>query len=281
MPLESLGEEQINVKYFRGEKSEKKDQLTFDPERDISPQDKQAMRDYLNSEGQLLPTKAQCLVDYLAIFPDEKEEIHVENIKEDVLRKVQRGDSIESEDSYSPYVSLFRTFFPQEDIKADEIFFSRSKEVVESNIMEGTFSGYHALQALTVFPERRKELDIDTEEAWSEVKATLEYWKSRPKELENSLGLLATDGARARLLYPDRFQEITIDRELWSRLKNELLEAKKAEGISYFIHAAFELSVLAAEEAYLDNTGQIVIHSRKGVGTYQSEAPPPPITRDF
>ena len=83
-----------------------------------------------------------------------------------------------------------------------------------------------------------------------------------------------------KLLFPNRQAELGLDDLAWQEMRKKLEEYRNTDWY-YFSYLAQRMQILSAEEAYINDQGELVINMRKPKVDLHQEKPPMPVVRRF
>lgn len=262
------------LKDFTMPEDEPKQELEFDFEKELKPEDIRILKDHAKmihlSEN--APIAAEALILLYQFQPEETKTIFHTNENYEFLKNAVK----EAHGSHRMQFALAIKFIFPEKINelAQLLEFNQIQKDLDEIIKEESgldFISENAINALMLFPDKKDELNLDQVE--KTVDTFLQNFnESLFKEYKTLLFI--------KIFFPEKFSKIKIDDKKWQEFKTSIKNyrnlLRKDINISDTI---FYLTLLAAPEIDFSKSGlKAMIQEQK---TYQKQTLPRPERRQF
>lgn len=258
------------------EKIKPKEEIMFDPEKEITEEEWGKMKDVLEKdrkEGKWQNFSIQAR-SMKILFPEKTKEL---NLNQDAWQGME-NEAVEQLKAFEEHKWWFashraadmKILFPEKTPKfMDEDSFQGMKDELERSRKEHRWSFFSKLAAnmKILFPERVGEFGI-SENDWQEMKHTLEYLRKTTKEEalrrkdywelpEKQVwrGDLTRQAASMKILFPKRVGELNLDKATWQRMQKELEQLREFGQWDDFTPDASRMKILTAEKVEVDESG--------------------------
>ena len=260
------------------EKIKPKEEMMFDPEKEITEEEWGKMKDVLEKdrkEGkwQYFSIQARAMK---ILFPERTKELNLnqdawQGMENEALEQLKSEFYREHKGYFASYWAAdMKILFPEKTPKfMDEGSFQGTKDELERLRKEHrwrVFSGLAARMKI-LFPERVGEFGI-SEDDWREMKRGFEYvrkttkkeafrreeyWENPEKQVWH--GDLTREAASMKILFPERVGELNLDKAAWQRMRKELEQYRKWGQWDDFAPDASRMKILAAKKVEVDKSG--------------------------
>ena len=277
--------ERINIKDLTLEEPPKKKELPFDPERDLTEEDKGNLKKELeeNIINHSWVNALENMSAYNALFPDEIESLILDDTAWlEIKRVINFFQSTKQYRDFNEMAVQAKLAFPKQskEIVLDDTTYQESREYLGTCAAKKLWwaFGQEAMKIKILFPEKSGSL-LQVENITSN-----EIWDGMKKELERMIDLglrhFCQHAAAMKILFPYRISELSFDTAFWKQAHKELSDYRDKEFWRGLFQEAVAMKLLAAEEINITDQGLEVI-MQKEKPEFKEETPPMPKTRKF
>lgn len=268
--------EETKISDLNTETIQESDWLVFDPETEISQTDMKKIEErldhYFESDYIQFVNMAAALK---MLFPEKK------------FESVERLNS-NSEEGHASRDRLKKRFLKDEgwfawldyeivcqdnsqpDPKiADAIRASISK-TLDHDILWNSVLGYNAILKIA-FPNNTEKPEMD-ERFYNMIE------KGMARAKRDELKFFASGAAYYKILFPEKFQSLDIDQDIWNRLKDELKSFRRNEFWTDFVELAMAMKIITADKIQI--AGQ-ELELRSSNASYKLEKTKRPERKSF
>jgi len=261
-------------------------ELPFDAERDISEEDREIIEKDLNQHraGKQWKKFAIQAMRMKFLFPQHQIELGLESeVRQGVRSSLDHGSLTGRWRYISNNLMCLKLIFPQHQAKlelTESVWQGVYGELRKSRVDKKWEEFFDCATPIKIlFPQRQTELGLD-EEAWQEMIKKLDRFR-----ILKSWGAFAYYAMHAKLLFSSRQAELEIDEKDWEGMLKELnqyyTDSETNDKWGSISDMAFRMQILSAEEAYINDQGELVINMRKPKVDLHQERPPMPVLRKF
>lgn len=264
MALEKhFNKERINVKKLSLEEPEKEPEiLTFDPERDITKEDWQNMKDEIDGfrkreDWFFFASKA---MEMKTLAPERVSELNLNDNDWQGMKKYLKQCREKNESEWGKWRNFFfvaagaKILFPERasEINLDDVAWKGSEDLIETNRGMHWWGDIlkHAMEVKILAPDKGSELDIIGEREWRLLKMRLE----RHREV-NNWNNFSSIAMRIKIVFPERVSELKLDKAAWQGMRNELKKFREEDNRNGLISRAMSMKVLASEKVKVTDRG--------------------------
>ena len=276
--------ERISIKELTLEEPEKKRELSFDPEGDLT---EEYWRGMINTfelalqEGH--PLDASSLAAGLKILsPERMDKLDFEDKTKEVMENfLISSRDIEVWDYFIAQAYALQIVFPGRisGFLLDDITWEGIKgELEKHRAKDWEVFANHAMAVKIAFPNKKSELQLDNT-AWEGMKDILQQYR-----IDRDWMSYTIHAVNMRILYPEKTTGLGFDTLPWKEIKDEIKEPLTGSETKDFWRrlcvAFMYLKLLAAEEIKITDQGLEVI-MQKEKPEFKEEIPPMPQRRSF
>ena len=262
-------------------------ELPFDAERDIGPEIIQRIKRDLRHtrEGRRWDSFVAIAKCLKLLFPQRQADLGLdEQAYQGVRGRLEQYIRDKHWGNFLTYAVDAKLLFPhhQNELGLTEVFWKEMQKTMEGRRERKEWGGlvFYAKYCKILFPQHQAEIELD-DEAWLDTYKDVEDY--RAKGHWNSFCEYAV---RLKLSFPQRQAELKLDDVDWQGMNKELARqlheciVNGEEAYPFFAHA-LNMQILSAEEAYINEKGEIVINMRKSKVDLRQEKTPMPKVRNF
>ena len=274
--------ERINIKDLTLEEPEKKRGLPFDPERDITEEDWEGMKNDTKKDRaeHMWYFFAKKVMSMNILLPEKMEELDLKNEEtwqgmRDYLKKLLKEGS--SSDHLVSYATAMKIIFPErfsEFYVGGEVWEGMKNRLNREREAANWWAfAILALEMKILFPDRSSEfLDDTAREGMEKLLKKMRSEKIWYNYFQQAM--------QAKVLFPDRASDLYPDKTAWKEIKEHLMRARTDSRGETFLEIAMHMKLLAAEEIKITDQGLEIIMPKENP-EFKEETPPMPQTRKF
>lgn len=263
MPIESrLQTENIRIQDLNLEQAELKAYLLFDPEKEISPEEKQKIlaefRRYHPSRGQVATDVTDMVLSVKTLFPSEYKASDMEETESnDAITKWIEHKSLAEEDrsDYHRWKNLLhrganlKLIFPKqaELLKLDNAFLKALIEIVFAPDVDEDDKAADYLYLKILYP---RGFDVPND-IYDYLTNSIKVFR----ENKNGGDELGSSALRASLLFPEKASEVTLYKSDFQLMKADLKRMNQNNSMVNFARLAMTMKLLQMENLQITEKG--------------------------
>lgn len=266
-------------------REKKREELPFDPEKDITDEQWQKAKRRLEraKELEMWDHFARDAMRMKILFPERVAELNLDNEVWQKMKKRRESfflGRIKEWGLFFEEAAEAKILFPERvsELELDEGIYEEGKKGIEALSKKGELA--YLLNLVTnikiLFPEKSSELSLN-EEIWKKIEEQAQKWYE-----ENNWGMFSGWAASIKICCPTKMARFNLNDRAWSGMKQEskeIYDSEDAQRKAIFLSQMMNMKILAAKEARITEQG--IECTMPSGGNFKEEKPDLPVRKRF